>query len=303
MNLSPIVLFVYNRPWHTCQTVEALQKNELASESELFIYSDAPKNTEAEEKVKEVREYIRSINSFKKITIIEREKNWGLADSIIDGVTKIVNEYEKVIVLEDDLVTSPYFLKFMNEALDFYENEKKVWHISGWNYPIEINGLEDVFLWRFMNCWGWATWSDRWKYYEKDTGKLIKKFSKNDIKRFNLDGAENLWAQVLANRDKKMDTWAIYWYATIFNHNGLTLNPSNTFVENIGHDGTGIHCGVDECYKSELSTKLVKFETEILEDSLALDRVRGFFKKQKRNFFIRILNKLSRTIMGKNIIK
>jgi len=104
MNLSPIVLFVYNRPDHTRQTVEALQKNELAEQSELFVYSDAPKNEEAKEKVKEVREYIRTIDGFKKVTIIEREKNWGLADSIIDGVTKIVNEYGKIIVLEDDLV-------------------------------------------------------------------------------------------------------------------------------------------------------------------------------------------------------
>ncbi len=101
--ISPIVLFVYNRPWHTKQTVEALQKNELAIKSELFIYSDAPKNKEAEEKVNEVREYIRAINGFKKVTLIERDKNWGLANSIIDGVTKIVNEYGKIIVLEDDL--------------------------------------------------------------------------------------------------------------------------------------------------------------------------------------------------------
>ena len=116
-DLAPIVLFVYNRPDHTRQTVEALQKNELAIDSELFIYSDATKNENAEQKVNEVREYIKNINGFKKVTIVEREKNWGLANSIIDGVTKIVNEYGKIIVLEDDLVTSPYFLKFMNWAL------------------------------------------------------------------------------------------------------------------------------------------------------------------------------------------
>ena len=117
LDLAPIVLFVYNRPDHTRQTVEALQKNELAVDSELFIYSDAAKNENAEQKVNEVREYIKSIDGFKKITIIEREKNWGLANSIIDGVTNIVNEYEKIIVLEDDLVTSPYFLRFMNSSL------------------------------------------------------------------------------------------------------------------------------------------------------------------------------------------
>ena len=131
--LAPIVLFVYNRPEHTKLTVMALQKNELARESELFIYSDAPKNLDVKVKTDEVRKYIKSISGFKKIIIIEREKNWGLAASIIDGVTKIINEYGKIIVLEDDLVTSSYFLKFMNEALEFYKNEDKVWHISGWN--------------------------------------------------------------------------------------------------------------------------------------------------------------------------
>jgi len=144
--LAPIVLFVYNRPEHTRRTVKALQKNKLAIESELIIYSDAHTNISVKEGTDEVRGYIKNIDGFKKVTIIERDKNWGLAASIIDGVTKIINKYGRVIVLEDDLVTSPYFLNFMNNALVFYENEDKVWHISGWNYPIDIDGLNDVFL-------------------------------------------------------------------------------------------------------------------------------------------------------------
>ena len=178
--------------WHTKQTVEALQKNELASESDLFIYCDNAKNEEGQKIIDEVRNYVDSVDGFKKVTIIKREKNWGLANSIIDGVTKIVNEYGKIIVLEDDLVTSPYFLKFMNEALEYYKNEEKVWHISGWNYPINTDGLDDVFLWQLMNCRGWATWADKWQYYEKDVDKTIKEFSKEEIKRFNLDGNEEV---------------------------------------------------------------------------------------------------------------
>ena len=143
-NLAPIVLFVYNRPWHTAQTVEALQKNTLADKSELFIYSDAAKNSEVALYVKKVREYIRNISGFRKVTIMEREKNWGLANSIIDGVTTIVNKYGKIIVLEDDLVTSPYFLRFMNEALEMYENEESVASIHGYIYPIE--GLPETFF-------------------------------------------------------------------------------------------------------------------------------------------------------------
>ncbi len=303
-NLAPIVLFVYNRPDHTKQTVEALQKNELAIGSELFIYSDAAKNENAEQKVNEVREYIKSIDGFKKITIIEREKNWGLANSIIDGVTKIVNEYGKIIVLEDDLVTSPYFLKFMNEALEIYKDEEKVWHISGWNYPIDTDKLDNIFLWRLMNCWGWATWADKWKYYEKDVNKVINKFDKNDIKRFNIDGTENFWQQILLNKENKINTWAIFWYATIFKQNGLCINPSETFIENIGHDGSGIHCGESASFSSKLSKNdNINFNVNLEENLIALKRIQKFYKSQKKHFLLRLINKVSRIVIRKNIIK
>lgn len=277
--VAPIVLFVYNRPWHTKQTIEALQKNELAGESELYIYSDAPKNEEAEEQVKEVRSYIHGIDGFKKVTIIEREKNWGLAASIIDGVTKIAGEYGRIIVLEDDLVTSPYFLRFMNDALEYYEDEKKVWHISGWNYPIDAKETNRVFLWRVMNCWGWATWADRWKFFEKDTEKLIREFSKEAIKRFNLDGVENFWEQVLLNREGKIDTWAIYWYATIFKQHGLCLNPVRTFVDNIGFDGSGVHCD-EKSFVDNIQTEYsIQFTKEIEETKVYTDEIKKHLQK------------------------
>ncbi len=284
--LAPIVLFAYNRPWHTQQTVEALQKNELAKESELFIYSDEAKNEDAQKSVDEVRKYIDKIEGFKKVTVIKREKNWGLANSIIDGVTKIVNEHGKIIVLEDDLVTSPYFLKFMNEALEFYKNEKKVWHISGWNYPVESDGLDNVFFWRVMNCWGWATWADRWKYYEKNVDKTMSDFTIDDIKRFNLDGAEDFWSQIIANKDNKINTWAIFWYATIFKENGSCLNPVQTFVENIGHDGSGVHCRSTKSYDDILNfNQNIKFTKSISESEKYVELIKNGMKK---NIFIKI---------------
>ncbi|MDK2792754.1 MAG: hypothetical protein PWQ25_1617 [Deferribacteres bacterium] len=304
MDLAPIVLFVYNRPWHTRQTIESLQKNELASESELFIFSDGPKDENAVTKVNEVRDYIKTIDGFKKINIIERKKNWGLANNIIDGVTQIVNKYGKIIVLEDDLVTSPYFLKFMNEALEYYKDEKKVWHISGWNYPISVDGLGDVFFWRVMNCWGWATWADRWKYYEKNVDKIISEFSKEDIKRFNIDGAEFFWGQVISNKKGKINTWAIFWYAIIFKQNGLCLNPTQTFVENIGHDGSGVHCKESCVFANNLSmNKKVNFETKLEENQIAVQKIQQYCKNHKKSLLVRVINKLSRIIIGKNIIK
>ncbi|PKF63061.1 sugar transferase [Psychromonas sp. psych-6C06] len=302
-NLAPIVLFVYNRPEHTQKTLQALQKNSLAPDSELFIYADAPKNESAYAQVNMVHELISNVSGFKKVTIIKKEKNIGLANSIIGGVSEIIAVYGKIIVLEDDLVTSPYFLKFMNSALDFYSDQKDVWHISGWNYPIEKKGLADVFLWRTMNCWGWATWSDRWSSFEKNTEQAISDFSRTDRRSFNLDGAENFWAQVVANKNKKIDTWAIYWYATIFKNNGFCLNPTQTFVDNIGLDGSGVHCGKSESYSLPLNkTNDFHFPVEIEENELAVTLIKSFYRGLKKPFIIRVINKLSRVVLSRNLI-
>ena len=146
MNLAPIALFVYNRPKHTKQTIEALKKNKLSHDSELFIFSDGHKGEKDREKVNETRNYIKTITGFKKITIEKKEKNWGLADSIVDGVTKIINKYGKIVVLEDDIVTSPYFLNYMNDALNIYKDEPQVMHIAGYIYPINKNKLPETFF-------------------------------------------------------------------------------------------------------------------------------------------------------------
>ena len=190
-NLSPIVLFVYNRPRHTQQTIEALQKNELASESNLIIYSDEAKTENEQENVDKVRLYIEQIDTFNKVTIIKREKNWSLANNIIDGVTKVVNQYEKIIVLEDDLVTSPYFLKYMNEALDFYKDEEKVMSISGFSYPVKIpkNYNKDVFIFYRPCSWGWAIWKNEWNVIDFNITKNNEIFKNESLQnKFNRGG-------------------------------------------------------------------------------------------------------------------
>ena len=191
------------------------RKINLQRYSDLFIYSDAPKSYLEKKRVDELRNYISNINGFKSITVFYQDENQGLAKSIIEGVTKIIKHYGKIIVLEDDIVTSKYFLNFMNDCLEFYKDDEKIWHINGWNYPIDVNGTQDVFIWRGMECWGWATWSDKWNYFSKNTEELIKSFSKKEIHRFNLDGCRNNWKQVILNRKGRLDTWAVYWYATI----------------------------------------------------------------------------------------
>ena len=295
MQLAPIVLFVYNRKWHTKKTVNALKKNLLANKSELFIYSDGPKKIENFEEVQKVRQYIKTIKGFKKIKIIEKKKNLGLANSIILGVTEIINKYGKAIILEDDIVTSPLFLKFMNLALKHFKNKDRVWHISGWSYPINLKNNDDVYFSRVMHCWGWATWSNKWKHFEKNTDKLINKFSKNDISKLNLDGYNNtFWKQVLLNKKNKINTWAIFWYTTIFKKNGLCLHPCRSFTKNVGFDGSGSHT-FDLNYKDNIFLNLKKkinFNIKIKENKKDILDIKNYLYASQKNIFLRLITKI-----------
>ncbi len=292
MNLAPIVLFVYKRPWHTQQTVEALQKNELAKESELYIYSDEAKSEDAQKSVDEVREYIDKIDGFKRITVIKREKNWGLADSIIDGVTKIVNKYGKIIVLEDDLVTSPYFLKFMNDSLKMYEKDKTVASIHGYIYP--INNLPDTFFIKGADCWGWATWKDRWDIFEPDGQKLLDELQFKKLENeADFNGSYDYTKMLKDQINGKNNSWAIRWYISAFLKDMLTLYPGKSYVQNIGFGEEGTHCtSITEVFDVILSTNDSISKIDVREDLESKRKIELFFNTLKKNIFKRIILKL-----------
>lgn len=298
MNSSPIALFVYNRLEHTKKTVSALQQNELAEQSDLYIFSDGPKSPEALLRVQPVRDYLSTITGFKSIRIIERSENWGLARSIIEGVTELVNRFGKVIVLEDDLVTSPYFLRYMNDALMQYEDANEVMHIAGYMPAIPGAALPETFFLRMTSCWGWATWARAWKQFEKDPEKLLSSFSPRMIRNFNLEDSYDYWIQVLQNRENRIDTWAVFWYASVFQHSGLCLHPAVSMVRNIGNDGTGIHCGVNDEYEVGLAEKPIKvFSSTFVENVDAVKELKAFYKSMRPGvvgrFFRRIKSILS----------
>ena len=271
MVLAPIVLFVYNRPWHMRQTIEALQKNELAEASGLFIFSDGPKSGDDKEKVLEVREYIKTISGFKRVNLVEREQHLGLANSIINGVTEIINKYGRIIVLEDDMVSSPYFLKFMNEALEFYKDEEKVISIHGYIYPVNAQ-LPETFFLRGADCWGWATWKRGWDLFEPNGRKLLHEIWKRKLqKRFDINGAYPYTKMLEKQIRGKNDSWAIKWYASAFLKNKLTLYPGRTLVFNIGLDGSGMHCRVTNIYDTKVSKEPISIKNiPIEENSVAL---------------------------------
>jgi FkbM family methyltransferase len=284
--LAPIVLFVYNRPWHTRQTLESLSRNFLANQSELFIFADGPKEGATPddfEKIYEVHQVINEKLWCGKVTIAKSDSNKGLADSIVSGVTKILADYGKVIVLEDDLVTSPGFLRYMNNALDLYINEKKVMHISGYMFPIKRK-LPSTFFYNITTCWGWATWSDRWIYFRNDAKALYHEInSSGRLHEFNLDNCADFIKQMEINISGINNTWAIKWYASIFLERGMALHPYPSLVNNIGHDLSGENCTVSKKFNWEKLAENIPVNLIKLKESR---KARAFMKSYyKTNFY------------------
>jgi len=266
----------------------------------LFIFSDAPKYSDANEKVKQVRDYIKTISGFKAVIIKEQTQNLGLAKSIIDGVTEVVNKFGKIIVLEDDIEVSPYFLKFMNEALIFFKNERKIWSVTGFSYPIKHKKLPDIFCFFAMSCWSWGTWADRWVYYDKNPDRYISLFTKKIIHRFDYYDSTEMFSQITANKTEVINTWAIFWYAIQFINNGFQIMPSKPLAKNIGMDGTGIHCGTTSIYNYNIYKNEIKMDFNnvlIEENKLATKLISNFLKKQKKkpsviNYVKKIIKRL-----------
>lgn len=286
--LAPIVLFAYNRVFHLKKTIDALKKNLFADKSDLIIFSDGPRTKMDVAKVEEVRNYLNTIKGFRSVTIYQRERNYGLANNIIQGVTEVINQYGKAIVLEDDIITSPYFLKYMNEALDFYENQEKVMHISGYIFPIDSNGLPDTFFIKPSTCWGWATWKRAWQKFEKAPAKQIHLLNQKQIFDFNMNGTYDYWSHLLQNFEGKINTWAIFWYLSIYLNGGFSLHPSESLTLHIGYD-TGEHfTNEGNDYDVQLSNKQNWYFPDKIEENFeARKRVEKFFIQLKRKWELR----------------
>jgi len=265
---APIVLFVYNRLWHTQETVTSLKANELAVESDLIVYSDGAKNPKAAKEVEAVRNYIKSVTGFKSVTLIERKENNGLAKSIIAGVTETVNKYDRVIVLEDDMVLSKYFLHYMNDALNIYELEERVISIHGYCYPLTTK-LPETFFLQGADCWGWATWKRGWDLFEPDSKKLLNELiNKKLAYKFELNGTVANIKMLKNQINGKVDSWAIRWHASAVIKNKLTLYPGTSLVKNIGADGMGTHTKKTDDYLTEVSTAKINVGNIAIEENL-----------------------------------
>jgi hypothetical protein len=286
MKSAPIVLFVYNRPRHTRQTIEALKNNVSAAQSDLIIYSEGAKGDHDLPLVLQVRECLCNISGFRSVQVVERTRNWGCANNIIDGVSAVLNSYGSAVVVEDDISTSPYFLGYMNAALDFYQDRGEIFSISGYNHPPSLMKIpedykKDVFYCPRNACWGWAIWLDRWRNIDwevRDFGLFIKDHKAQ--KAFN-QGGEDLTDMLAAQVKGEIDSWSIRLTYHHYKHGGLAVWPKYSYTNNIGNDGSGTHCSATSKYENDLSRAIQnpEFPAEIKQDKRILKNYKKVYRR------------------------
>jgi hypothetical protein len=292
MTLAPICLFTYNRLEETKRTVEALQKNNLALESELYIFSDGSKSDKGKKEIQILRNYLKTVDGFKNVTVFESSENKGLAKSIVLGVSSIIKKYGKVIVLEDDLISSTNFLDYMNQALVFYEKNEKVFSISGYtlSLPSLSNYSKDFYLGYRASSWGWGTWLNRWEIIDWGV-KDYQKFKWNLISNIKfMRGGSDLPLMLYRQMNGKIDSWAIRWCFHQFKNDLLTVNPTKSKIMSIGFGETATHTKTNDRFETDLD--YTNKQTFNFEDSLNIDKMLVKEFRDKFSFIKRIKTKL-----------
>ena len=290
--LAPIVVFTYNRPNHTQRTVESLLKNPLAKKSDLIIFSDAAPTPSQRQAVDEVRRYLSIITGFHSVKLIHRSRNFGLAESIIQGVTEVLQQSEKVIVLEDDMVVSPYFLEYMNETLEQFVDDDRVISVHGYVYPVDIE-LPEAFFLPGADCWGWATWRRGWALFNSDGQYLLDELVRRHlIQEFDYNGAYPFLNMLKDQIKGANDSWAIRWHASAFLAGKLTLYPGRSLVHNIGTDSSGTHSEDSDSMDAKLSETKIKLNNIAVESShTGREAFENFFRQSQKKLLNRLLGK------------
>jgi hypothetical protein len=298
----PIVIFCYNRFSHLKRTFSFLKKNLNSKKYEIIIFSDGPKNKKDKIKILNIRNYLKTINHFKKKKIIERKKNFGLHDNIVNGVSNVLKKYTAAIFLEDDLQTNKYFLSNMDYLIRKFKNEKKIGCISGYSYPIKIKKeYPDIYLIKGGECWGWATWSDRWKYFNKSANKIYNHLKNtNQLKEFNFEKG-NLKNLIKTKKNNKF-SWAIKWHGSLFINKKFTIFPKFPSVNNFGFDASGENCnyGYNIYYNKNIKKKFIinlkNRRTEILENLEIKKELLNFFRNKNVFHFEKVVGYTKRLI-------
>ncbi len=296
---APILLFAYNRPDHLRHTLEALRQNPLAAESDLFIYSDAPKTEADREAVARVRQLVHAVTGFKRVTVVEREDNWGLARNIIDGVTAMTDRYGRVIVLEDDLLVAPHFLEFMNDALELYKDEPRVGHIQACDFTQDPS-LPDTFLILWTGSWGWATWQRAWRHFNPNGQQLLDELLRRRLtRRFDFDGRYGYTRMLRRQIAGQNNSWAIRWNASLFLDGILSLNVGRSLVQNMGFDGSGTNCGGGNLYASRLCMDRIEVRRiSPVEENVEARQAYVRYYARTNSFWAKAIRRIKRTLKG-----
>jgi hypothetical protein len=276
---APIALFTFCRLEHTQRTIEALMRNALAAQSDLVIYSDGARCAQQQEDVDAVRRYLAGVTGFRSVFVRCRETNLGLARSIIQGVSEMLEGNGRVIILEDDMITSPHFLSYMNEGLDLYADDDRVCSIHGYVYPVQRT-LPEAFLLAGADCWGWATWRRGWQVFNADGRALLAELEHRRLERaFDFNGSYPYTRMLRQQIEGANDSWAIRWYASAFLAGKMTLYPGRSLVQNIGNDSSGTHCGSTDVHDVHLAQTPIKLA---LRDENANEHCRAAFEEYFR---------------------
>jgi hypothetical protein len=295
---APIAIFSYKRLENLKGLVQSLLLNSLASQSNLLIFSDGPKNVEDRLAVEACREYAKKLKGFSSVNLISRDENLGLSKSIIAGISEVLKNHETIIVLEDDLIVSPYFLKFMNEALDKYHDNDNVISIHGYVYPVK-NKLPEIFFLRGADCWGWGTWRRGWDLFNSDGKELLNKLTHNNqLKEFNFNNSFNYSGMLRDQINGKNNSWAILWYASAFLLNKLTLYPGKSLISNAGNNGFGTHGNNSTVFDVRLSLDPLDLNDVPVEHSkFAAKAFEDYFRRLNRDK-LGLLKRYVKRILG-----
>ena len=303
MSLAPIVMFVYNRADHFQQTYEALSNCIGASESELYIFSDGAKTEKDTQKVMEVRAALQAAvkeGKFQNVHVVESKTNRGLAASVIAGVTQVIEEYGRVIVVEDDCVTAPAFLQFMNNSLDTYEREKRVGAIAGYTPQIEFpkDFQRDVFFsYRSCSC-SWATWKDRWDGVDWELKNMSDFYKKPAlIRKLNSNGKDR-FIRLYRQTKGKGSSWSVRFGAHLVKKDQLTVYPRYSYIQNIGCDASGVHSQAEDALKMCVDLSKAIESPRLTEPMVNAD----IQKLMKKHYSAGIVSDIKRTIATAGIV-
>lgn len=301
MDLAPVAVFAYRRPEHTARLLASLFANPEARNSHVFVFADGARAEADAAGVAATRAAVRS--AFPRVTLVERDRNWGLARNIIDGVSHLCREHGRVIVLEDDLIISDTFLAYMNDALHVYRDSDKVLHVSGYMYPIDLPSSSDAIFLPFINSTGWATWARAWAHFDPEASAYKSLQSDKRLRRrFDLDGCYGYHAMLDAQVNGRIDSWAIRWYLSVFSRQGLALFPTKSLVQNEGVGVGATHTEGDS--GSPLlqgiahPIRIQRFPATLAVDEPSYRRIKAFMGKE-RSIFKRVLRRLRRSYLGR----